>query len=334
MKNYFYSILALCALTLGFTACSEDDLDDKSVIVDSQKEQNEFDKWIFDNYIKEYNIDFKYRYEDIESDMNYYLVPADYNLSIVTAKLVKHLGLEPYDEITGSKEFIRKYYPKMIQLIGSGAYRNNGTFVLGTAEGGLKITLYFINNLQLDPAYLNEYYFHTMHHEFAHILHQTKPYSTDFDQITGGDYVTDSWSDDFVDIEDYTEYVPGKSDPDENLSLNSGFITSYAGSEPNEDFVELISTYITNTPQYWNNVLQRAAWAWEPNPAFNAAAAEDYQNNPKYVQVASNGAALLQAKFDIVYNYMMDKWNIDLNELRDVILRRQGEIGQLELDKL
>lgn len=49
--------------------------------------------------------------------------------------------------------------------------------VLGTAEGGMKITLYNVNDInpdQIDINLLNDYYFQTMHHEFAHILHQTK----------------------------------------------------------------------------------------------------------------------------------------------------------------
>ena len=172
------------------------------------------------------------------------------------------------------------------------AYRNNGTMVLGTAEGGLKITLYMINSLQLDPDYLNQYYFHTMHHEFAHILHQTKPYSSDFEMISGTDYVKDTWNDAF------------KSDAD---AQQHGFITPYAASEANEDFVELLSTYITNTPKFWSDMLKTAG---------------------------KDGSAIIEQKFDIVYNYMKNTWGIDLNDLRDVILKRQGEIDQLDLDNL
>ena len=183
MKYMKYLSVMLAAFLL--ISCSEEKLDPNSQIFDSSVEQNEFDEWLVENYITPYNIEFKYRMEYIESDMNYYLVPAEYDKSIQIAKLMIHLCLQAYDDVTGSKEFIKTYFPKMIHIIGSPAYRNNGTMVLGTAEGGLKITLYMINSLQLDPDYLNEYYFHTMHHEFAHILHQTKPYSSDFEMISG-----------------------------------------------------------------------------------------------------------------------------------------------------
>jgi substrate import-associated zinc metallohydrolase lipoprotein len=290
IKYIKYLSVMLAAFLL--VSCGEEKLDPNSQILDSNVEMNEFDEWLLDNYVTPYNIEFIYRMEYIESDMNYYLVPAQYEKSVQIAKLMIHLCLQAYDEVTGDKEFIRTYFPKMIHIIGSAAYRNNGTMVLGTAEGGLKITLYMINSLQLDPDYLNQYYFHTMHHEFAHILHQTKPYSSDFEMISGTDYVKDTWNDAF------------KSDAD---AQQHGFITPYAASEANEDFVELLSTYITNTPKFWSDMLKTAG---------------------------KDGSAIIEQKFDIVYNYMKNTWGIDLNDLRDVILKRQGEIDQLDLDNL
>lgn len=290
MKKYI-KYLAIAAFAVFAASCQEKPLDPDSQILDSKVEQNEFDKWLVTNYVDTYNIMFKYRMEKNESDFNYWLVPATYENSIKMAKLMKFLCLEPYDVITGSREFIKSYYPKMIHLVGSGAYRNNGTFVLGTAEGGLKITMYFVNEMRLDPAYLNEYYFKTMHHEFAHILNQTKPYSTDFNTISGSEYVTDTWSDAW------------KSDAE---AQQNGFISQYASSEAGEDFVELLSIYVTNTEAYWNNIIK------------NAGA----------------GADIINAKFEIVYNYMLTSWNIDLNELRDEILTRQGQIETLDLETL
>ncbi len=290
MKYMKYLSVMLAAFLL--ISCSEEKLDPNSQIFDSSVEQNEFDEWLVENYITPYNIEFKYRMEYIESDMNYYLVPAEYDKSIQIAKLMIHLCLQAYDDVTGSKEFIKTYFPKMIHIIGSPAYRNNGTMVLGTAEGGLKITLYMINSLQLDPDYLNEYYFHTMHHEFAHILHQTKPYSSDFEMISGSEYVKDTWNSTYTSDE---------------KAQQKGFITPYASSEANEDFVELLSTYITNTPKFWSDMLKTAG---------------------------KEGSAIISQKFDIVYNYMKNTWGIDLDELQAVILKRQAEIDQLDLDTL
>ena len=278
-------------MAFAFIACEEKPLDPNSQVIDSYTEQNDFDKWLVSNYVEAYNIDFKYRMEMNESQMSYWLVPAEYNKSIVMAKLVRHLCLEAYDEITGSRDFIKEHFPKMIHLIGSAAYKNNGTMILGEAEGGLKITLYMINNLMLDPDYLNYYYFKTMHHEFAHILHQKKPYSTDFNLISGSDYVTDAWSDTWS----------GDADAQKN-----GFISEYASKEANEDFVELIAVYVTSTAAEWNSVIKNAG----------------------------DGAAIINAKFDIVYNYMLNTWGINLDDLREVVQRRQSEIETLDLETL
>lgn len=289
--NKISKYIAMAVAIFAFIACEERPLDKDSQVIDSKTEQNDFDKWLVTNYVNAYNIDFKYRMEMNESQMSYWLVPAEYNKSIVMAKLVRHLCLEAYDEITGSKEFIRTHFPKMIHLIGSAAYKNNGTMVLGEAEGGLKITLYMINDLMLNVDYLNHYYFKTMHHEFAHILHQKKPYSTDFNLISGPDYVTDAWSDTWS----------GDADAQKN-----GFISEYASKEANEDFVELIAVYVTSTAAEWNTVIKNAG----------------------------DGAAIINAKFDIVYNYMLNTWGINLDELREVVQRRQSEIETLDLENL
>lgn len=296
MKKYILYLFMALASSAFLISCEKEELDSTSVIKDSQKEANEFDHWISKYYVEPYNIDLKYRMEDIESDMNYYLVPADYRQSVRIAKLMKFLCFEAYDEITGSKKFIWDNFPKLIHLVGSASYRNNGTMVLGTAEGGLKITMYYINALQLTPSFLNTYYFKTMHHEFTHILNQNKPYSTDFNMISGTNYVNDSWN------SKYPDDATGNAN-----CLKDGFISPYASSESAEDFAELLSIYVTSSPTEWNEKLTTAG---------------------------TTGKGAIQQKFDIVYNYMLNSWNIDLDKLRSVVQRRQGEISTLNLDNL
>ncbi len=123
--------------------------------------------------------------------MDYYLTPASYEQSVAMAKLVRHMCLEAYDEITGGTEFIKAYFPKILYLVGSYAYKTNGSLVLGTAEAGAKITLYNVDGLAPTTVNAKTAYFKTIHHEFGHILNQTKPYSTDFAEISGPDYVQD-----------------------------------------------------------------------------------------------------------------------------------------------
>lgn len=136
-------------------------------IFDEEEEvaETEFDQWLLHNYTYPYNIAFKYRMEDIESSMDYTLAPAEIDKAKKLAKIIKHLWIETYDEIAGVN-FTRAYIPKVIHLIGSAAYEDNG-MIVGTAEGGTKVTLYYVNQLQINTAFLNKYYFLTMHHEFC-----------------------------------------------------------------------------------------------------------------------------------------------------------------------
>ena len=283
MKNIKWFFIAL--LSLSIYACSEEDLDANSIF-DSETAvpDNEFDTWLKKNYTDNYNIEFKYRFEDKESEHSYHLVPADYNKSIALAKLTKHLWLESYDELLG-KDFLRTYSPRVMHLVGSPAYNSQGSIILGTAEGGLKITLYNVNNIDLDNidiADLNYWYFKTMHHEFAHILHQTKEYTTDFNLITPGSYQSSSW----VNLS-------------EKEALDMGFVSNYASSETREDFVEIISIYVTHTAEYWDFLVGQAS---------------------------PEGQGFIEQKLAIVKDYMKTTWSIDLDELRDVVQRRSEEV--------
>ena len=172
------------------------------------------------------------------------LLTADRSKAVVMAKLVKYLWVDSYVELMNDNGlFFKSYCPKIIQLIGSKAYNEQGSVVLGTAEGGMKITFYNVNELDpnnLSISFLNEWFFETMHHEFAHILHQTKNYPTDFKQIST-DYQGPSW----LNLQDKEAH-------------QRGYITAYASNAPDEDFVELIANYVTHDEAWWNDVLEDA----------------------------------------------------------------------------
>lgn len=282
-------MLALAGLSL--TSCSDDDLDKQSVIVTSETEQTQFDKWLEANYVNPYNIQFKYRYEHNESDMNYYNVPANYEQAVELAHIVKYTCIEAYDEVAGV-DFTRSYFPKMFFCTGTWEFRNNGTFILGTAEGGKKIFLAGVNYLdqyKSSVSALNEYYLKTIHHEFTHILNQTRDYPQSFEQITGSGYVADSWSESPYD-EDY---------------LTRGFISSYAQNSATEDFAEMLSMYVTNSQDTWDEWMSEAG---------------------------TSGANLLQQKLDIVRSYMKDTWGIDIDKLRTSVLDRETKVAEGQID--
>ena len=311
-KNILY-ILPLMLMALVLTSCDKDEIKSESVITADSYKMNQFDKWLEVNYVNPYNIDFKYRYEEIESDYNYYTVPALMENSIVMAHLVKYLCIETYNEVAGI-EFTRANFPKMFYLIGEWEYRNNGSYILGTAEGGRKILLAGINYLDYVlggqwgekenvAENLNHYYIKTIHHEFTHILNQTRDYPTSFRQVTPSSYVKDSQFE----------------EPYLSAYLKRGFISAYAQTEPREDFAEMVSEYVTHSAEWWQAQLTAANTTWEENP-----------------DQTETGRALIEQKLDIVRAYMFDTWHIDLDQLRDCILRRQDNItaGLIDLTDL
>lgn len=293
MKDKIQILLLLLALT--WVSCSEEELSSESVITIDQEDYTPFDYWLERNYVAPYNIQFKYRYEDNESDMNYYTIPARYEAAVKLAHIVKYMCLESYDEV-GGIAFTRAYFPKLIFTIGEWEYENNGTYILGTAEGGKKILLSganYIDQYVKDADELNRYYLKTIHHEFTHIMNQTVNYSADFQLITGSGYVADKWS-----------------EPPYNTDfLTRGFITAYAQHSPDEDLAEMLSTFVCNSPERW------AYWMG---------------------LAGTEGERLIMTKFDLVNRYMNDSFGIDLVQLRNVVQRRQLDItmGRIDLESL
>ncbi len=312
MKKLSYIIVAVSIAFAAISCTDKDALDPKSVITDSPVEMNEFDLWLEANFLKPYNIEYVYRFSLNESDMGYYTVPAQYEAAIIYAHLVKYLCVDTYDEIAGV-DFTRSYFPKMFFLIGEWEYKNNGSFVLGTAEAGKKIMLSGVNYLpnmiknetgaELEED-INHYYLKTIHHEFTHILNQTKSFSDTFKQVTASTYVGDACF-------DTDSYWRGR-----------GYITDYAQNEPMEDFAEMVSMYITHDEAWWAEQM--------------AAAASETAEVRKETPSAEDGSVLLDSKLDIVRNYMSDSWDIDIDILRDIISRRMSDVvsGKVDLNSV
>lgn len=298
MKHYIYILMLAVTVGLSLISCSDDGPEGPTIFPTIAPQRDNLDLWLQNNYTSPYNIDFKYKMEDIESDYTYTLVPADSAKSAKLAIIIKYLWLDSYAEVMG-QDFVKSNVPRVIHLVGSPAYNSNGTMVLGTAEGGLKVTLYMVNNLtnSILESYdaMTEYYFHTMHHEFTHILNQKKPYDTSYNKITESGYVSGNW------------YQKADS-----TAYKLGFVTPYAMSEGAEDFAEMLSTYITHTPEYWQSTIIDNARTYGGNTAVEA----------------------LEKKLELIRNYMKESWNCDIDVLRATILRRGSEMSSLDLEQL
>ncbi|WP_294079504.1 zinc-binding metallopeptidase [Proteiniphilum sp. UBA5384] len=292
MRKIIYYLMFFALLSI--VSCSEDGPDSESIFVDDTMERTQFDKWLDHYFIAPYNIKWEYRMLDAESDLGYFLVPADYLPSVKFAIAFKHVILEGYDEVWGNTYNTKAYFPKYFYIVGNYAYNNNGTTVLGTAEAGIKISFYGVNNYVFDNIKIDDDYedaivrrFKTAHHEFTHSMHQQIPFSDDFRIISLTDYIEDDWNN--KTLED---------------ALDNGFITTYARKNANEDFAELYSWYVTYS----------AAW-WEARVA----------------QASDEGKAKINQKLSILRTYMKNNWDLDLDEVRNITLSRISELNSIDL---
>lgn len=252
MKN-ITKYIALAAVVLTMAACQKDELDPNSIFIDEQVKTETytkvFDQWLKEHFTNPYNLELIYKLDDAATDPNYNVVPVSIGMADTLAHLALYLWYEPYDIVTKAQDdsiqhtFLRTYGPKSIQLIGSACINAaQGTEKLGEASNGNKITLMKINKMETKNIdQLNEYIFKTMHHEFGHILHQTKPYPKDWEYFTTGDYDPSTWN-----------------DLSQKEANERGFVTPYARNNYNDDFVETLANYVVKSDAEWNQILKNA----------------------------------------------------------------------------
>ncbi len=368
IKYYVMSLLMGTLVTMSFSSCSDDDFTetifpDTEDVLDPSSATYQLDKWLKENYLDVYNLDFRYKMQDVGTNMNYTLVPATYENSLDLAVLAKYLWFDVYAKVV-SPDFLKQYGPRIIHLIGSAAYNpSNGSMILGLAEGGIKVSLFRVNEMDVNDFYsMNEYYFKTMHHEFSHILHQTKSYPTEFNTLSVGHLDGTNW----------TARGP------EVHSL--GFVTNYASSAYREDFAETIANYIVLTDAQWERIYELAARGWttansdDPNASYycffyytNNEVDEEKKNyideSDVFTEVDADGVtqlyyrtqrdsegnrikvypvpdtdgidgvAYLQKKIEIARTWLRDDWGVDLDALRQEVQYRQTHYNMEELRK-
>lgn len=296
-------VFVMLTVVFVFNACKNDDEIGTSIFqttnnIDPNSASYSFDFWLYNNYSKPYNIDVLYKMEDVTTNYDYNLVPISFVKAQQIAKLVKYLWFDAYAAVVG-QEFLQANGPKIISMIGSPAYNpNSGTMLLGTAEGGIKITLYNGNNLDINNlSDLNAYYFRTMHHEFAHILNQKRNYPVEFASISEGYYNPLTWS---------------AMTPSQAASL--GFVTAYASSDQHEDFVEILANYLIKSDAEWNDILEMASKTGIDERGL------DLQDD------GVDGKTKISIKLNMVTKYLKDVWKLDIVKLHNEIMKREANL--------
>ncbi|MFD2033669.1 putative zinc-binding metallopeptidase [Belliella marina] len=243
MKRYiidnkcFDKVSALVLSFVVFSCAVQEDLSKPILGLEGDVwEKTEIDHWLDENFLVPYNVEVKYRWDASELAIDRTLVPPQEERVIPIMEVVKEGWIDVYNKET-QEAFIKRYAPKQYQLVGSPQYNSNGTITVGQAEAGRKVVLFRVNQFERSNRTMVKRTLKTIHHEFAHILHQNIMYAPEYKEITPGAY-TASWN--------------TLSDAQ---AREMGFITPYSSSSPDEDFVEMIAIMLTEGKLGYENIL-------------------------------------------------------------------------------
>jgi substrate import-associated zinc metallohydrolase lipoprotein len=284
--NFIFPLIAIIALS----SCREDAIGDSGIEIPSEP-QTELDKWIDTTFRAPYNVYVQYRWNNNLSDVEHITVPPREELVQPFLKAVLKIWLTPYIRVAESHEdFMKDYICRQLFLVGSGSYNAGGSVTLGLAAAGYRITLFTVNQFDLENGGVGlaslQRFFQTMHHEFGHILNQRKPYDANFQRITG------NYTADWTILTD-------------EQARELGFISAYARSAHIEDFVEVLSHYITYTETEWQNLM----------------------NSIKNVQARE----YIRLKQLSVSSYMKNTYGVNMLELRKEVTSAIAEVANGDL---
>lgn len=217
-------------------------VDMSQYIIDSPAKTT-LDEWIKTNLTDPYNIQLVYRFERNLTDPARDVAPIKLEKVRPTAEAIINIFLKTYEKVAGPT-FIKTYTPKQFVLYGSPSYNSNGTITLGTADGGRRVVLYELNDLDFSEPQQVSRKMRTIHHEFTHIINQMVAIPPEFQQITKSEY-----------DEDWTNAANTAA-----IAQSMGFVSPYARSVHTEDFAEM-TAHLLVEGQLWFDAYAKAAGA-------------------------------------------------------------------------
>lgn len=302
MKQLLYYVLALSVLLVSWT-CRSKIVGENGFIPDgseavTEKKRSTIDQYILDSFIRPFNVEVKYKFDALDNgstNIGATLVPPREEIIVPLLRAIHKVWIAPYLQVKDSG-FLRTYIPKQIVLVGSKNYKSDGTVVLGVAEGGKRILLFDVNNYSVKK---NKGGFrqmvHTIQHEFAHILHQTVLFDPAYRSISLPADYTSRW----YDVRSPENY-------------RKGFVTPYSMYNPEEDFVEVLSTVLVDSKKGLDSIVK---------------AALEEKNGAK---PPAPGRVLIERKYTMVQEYLSNIWQINMDDLEKKV---QAALKIIEEDK-
>ena len=290
IKNIFKLTVALLLPLMFFSCDRNTDSLTESQISDVPPIRSVLEVWLLDNFVKPYNIDIRYKFQEGDHDVARYLHSPNESNVRPFAELLQKVWIDPYNTV-GGEDFIARFAPREFVLSGGFNYNpGNPTITLGFAEAGARITLFnldFIDFTLLDfgpglVSYINP--IKTVQHEYGHILNQHISVDVNYGLITRAGY-TGQWFDFNLDV-----------------AQSLGFITRYARNNERDDFVEMVSEMLIRPRADYDAIIDAI-------PSINAQ-------------------AILRQKEAMVVEYYITNFNIDFYALQELTSQAVIELQQ------
>ena len=279
------NILMLAGLALMISSCFP--TEELNVPVKQVDEGNltDLDIYINNNFLEEFNMAIRYKYEDRFVDPNEKAIPPRLSAVMPMLDFIQDYWIDPYLEVNNGEVFFRNHVPAEIVFLGGPIYNVDGTLTLGTADAGARITFTDVNSVNPDDEEWRDLQLNVVYHEFSHIVHQRYKLPSGFETISPNGYSgPGSW---------YTL-------TDEE-ALQRGFVTPYATLNPNEDFAETVAFYLFDS---------------EFAEKFTLAETNCQSNDCENRNI---GRSLIRQKVSAISNHYEKVTGINLESLRNII---------------
>lgn len=247
--------------------------------------RNELDRYIDENFIKEYGMAIRYRYVDRYVSPTQRVTPPRLEVVKPMLDFIDDFWIDPYISVDNGEVFFRKHVPAEIVLLGGLIYNDDGTVILGTADAGAQITFTDVNSIDMDDNAWVLQQLQTVYHEFAHIVHQRYKLPNAFETISPQGYTgAGAW------------FTLTSEE-----ALQRGFVSPYATSSPNEDFAETVAYFL-----------------FDENFQENFIDFEDECNTPD-CEMRNDGRVLITQKLNSILAHYERVTGVKLEDVREQV---------------
>ncbi len=304
MKKLLYPLkvwsLALLLSPIFFSSCSNDDDNTQFVPPAVEASDDEIDLYLQQNMLDKYNTAIRWKWEDWFIGRDHKATPVTRDVVIPVAELIEYLWIDPYRSLSeGGKEFIDNLFPPELVFIGSYIFQDDGSMLLGYAEGGARITLLNLNSFDLSNRdWLTNPgggILATVHHEFTHLVHQNYGMPVGFNTISEK-YNGEGWSNN-VSLAD---------------AIKMGMVRNYGTKNEYEDFCEIVSHFLTVPKADFEALFitpQSTSGITDPSTITS-------------IRELNEGREMIAEKLSIIVDFYKNKFDIDLYQLRDIMEER------------